>query len=381
MPWPSELFDTTGFPARWHCGRWTDLHGWLHIVADLSVFGAYFAIPIALVVLARRRRDLPFLPVFWLFAAFILACGFGHLVDATIFWQPHYRLLTASKLVTGVVSWLTVFALVRVLPKALDYHADLDQRVQERTVELSAMLREREVLLREVHHRVKNNLQVISSLISLQRQRMAADAGGEALRQCQARVLTIARVHELLYRAHDAARIPFAEYVEQLVAGIDDIAALGPRVRIETEVEDVLMSVESGVPCGLILNELITNALKHGFVGQRTGTIRVSAHRQQSLSSPFARSEGASLGRSELTLEVSDDGVGLPEGFDTQQSASLGLTITRRLTSQLKGELTVLHNHDRFRTTFRITFPAPDLIARSVPTSPSFGPLLEPQAV
>jgi two-component sensor histidine kinase len=252
------------------------------------------------------------------------------------------------------------------LPRALAYHADLDQRVQERTSELSAMLREREVLLREIHHRVKNNLQVISSLISLQRQRMSADAGGEALRQCQARVLTIARVHELLYRADDAARIPFADYVEQLVDGIDDIASLSPRIRIQTDIEDVLLSVESGVPCGLILNELITNALKHAFVGERSGTIRVSAHHSAS---------------SELTLEVSDDGVGLPEGFDTNQNASLGLTITRRLTSQLKGEFTVLRNYEQFRTTFRITFPAPDLLRHSTPSSFSLGPVLEAQAV
>lgn len=343
------LFDTSGFPARWYCGHWTALHGWLHIGADLAVFGAYAAIPVALMYFVRHRRDLPFLPVFWLFAVFIMACGFGHLIDATVFWQPRYRLLTAVKLITGVASWLTVMALVRVLPKALALHADLDQRVQERTKELSAMLREREVLLREVHHRVKNNLQVISSLINLQRLRMSADQGGEALRQCQARVLTIARVHELLYRADDASRIPLVEYVESLVAGIDDISALAPRVRIETDVDDVLLSVESGVPCGLILNELITNALKHGFGGERSGTIRVSARRSRA---------------SELTVEVSDDGVGLPENFDTHQSASLGLTIARRLASQLKGQLEFKSGA---RTTFRLIFPAPDLALRSDP--------------
>jgi two-component sensor histidine kinase len=346
------LFDTTGFPARWYCGRWSEMHGWLHISADLAVFGAYAAIPVALVYFVRKRRDVPFLPIFWLFAAFILACGFGHLVDATVFWQPRYRLLTMVKLFTGVISWLTVLALVRVLPKALALHADLDQRVQERTAELSAMLREREVLLREVHHRVKNNLQVISSLINLQRSRMRASEGTpeakeEALRQCQARVLTIARVHELLYRADDTSRIPLAAYVESLVAGIDGISAPAPRVTIESDVEDLLLSVESGGPCGLILNELITNALKHGFVGERSGTIRVSVRRSRP---------------AELTLEVSDDGVGLPAGFDPRQSASLGLTITRRLASQLRGELEVVPAE---RTTFRVTFPAPDLLPRS----------------
>jgi PAS domain S-box-containing protein len=482
MNWAIEqLFSTAGFPARWVCGRWSALHGWLHIGADLAVFSAYAAIPIALVYFVRKRRDVPFLPIFWLFAAFILACGVGHLVDASVFWRPHYRLLTSIKLFTGVVSWLTVFALVRVLPKALalqqserrfalavqgssdglwdadlvrdesffserfcemlgyaqgelaqralmwselvhpedraatyealalhleqgvpldvetrlltksgaprwfrlrgqamwnaqgqptrmagsltDIGADkaaaqaieslntmLDQRVQERTADLSAMLREREVLLREIHHRVKNNLQVISSLINLQRMRLPASDGSEALRQCQSRVLTIARVHELLYRAHDASRIPLVDYIESLVGGIDDMGALTPLVRIETDIDDVSLSVESGVPCGLILNELITNALKHGFVGERSGTIRVRVQRV--------------LGP-ELVLEVSDDGVGLPEGFDPSQSASLGLTITRLLAHQLKGELELRQGHNL--TSFRVQFPAPDLVLRSDP--------------
>jgi two-component sensor histidine kinase len=365
------LFDMTGFPARWHCGRWTPLHGWLHITADLMVFVAYAAIPVALIYFVRKRRDVPFPPVFWLFAAFILACGFGHLIDASVFWQPRYRLLTTVKFFTGIVSWLTVLSLVRVLPKALALHADLDQRVQDRTAELSAMLREREVLLREVHHRVKNNLQVISSLINLQRTRLRTSEGDdgsteqkdEALRQCQARVLTIARVHELLYRANDTSRIPLSAYVESLVVGIDDIAALRPRVAIETDVEDLLLSVESGGPCGLILNELITNALKHGFVGERSGTIRVSVRSSQ-LSENGSRPDSRA---STLTLEVSDNGVGLPETFDPHQSASLGLTITRRLAAQLKGSLEIVRGA---WTTFRVTFPAPDLLLRSDPPPP-----------
>ena len=229
MTWFYGLLDTAGFPARWYCGRWTPLHGWLHVGADLLVFGAYAAIPVALVYFIRRRTDVPFLPVFWLFAAFILACGFGHLIDASIFWEPRYRLLTASKLITALVSWVTVAALVRVLPKALALHADLDKRVQDRTAELSAMLVEREVLLREVHHRVKNNLQMILSLINLQKNRLAESAGSEALGLCANRVLAIAQVHELLYDANNASRIPLASYVQALVAGFDHGTALVSR--------------------------------------------------------------------------------------------------------------------------------------------------------
>jgi|GEM_PF-3741747 len=344
MTWLHSLLDTAGFPARWYCGRWTPLHGWLHVSADLLVFAAYAAIPAALVYFVRRRDDVPFLPVFWLFAAFILACGFGHLIDATIFWQPRYRLLTGSKLVTAAVSWVTVVALVRVLPRALALHADLDKRVQDRTAELSAMLVEREVLLREVHHRVKNNLQVVLSLINLQRRKLSDDASAEALGLCASRVLAIAQVHELLYETKNASRIPLAAYVQGLVRGIDDGAEPRANVRIETHVDDVLVSVESGVPCGLILNELIANALKHAFPAGRAGTITVTVRR----SSP-----------AELTLQVSDDGVGLPADFESKPGNSLGLSIVRRLTGQLKGQLSISSERG---SCFRVSFPAQDLV-------------------
>jgi PAS domain S-box-containing protein len=115
----SKLFDTSGLPPRWQCGDWTAGHGWLHILSDLGVWSAYFAIPCILIYFVLRRRDVPFPWVFWLFGAFILACGTTHLMEAIIFWQPLYRLAGVIKLATAVVSWVTVAALVPVIPKAL----------------------------------------------------------------------------------------------------------------------------------------------------------------------------------------------------------------------------------------------------------------------
>lgn len=114
-----HLFDTTGFPPRWNCGQWTDGHGWLHIISDFAIFGAYAAIPLALAYFIWRRKDVPFIPVFWLFAVFIVSCGFSHLIEATIFWHPWYRLSGVVKAVTAVVSWMTVIALLKVIPTAL----------------------------------------------------------------------------------------------------------------------------------------------------------------------------------------------------------------------------------------------------------------------
>ena len=115
----TKLLDTSDFVARWNCGDWSDAHGWLHILSDVAIFGAYFAIPVVLAFFVLRRKDVPFLPIFWLFAAFILSCGIGHAIEATLFWQPWYRLSGLSKLLTAIVSWVTVIALFPLLPKAL----------------------------------------------------------------------------------------------------------------------------------------------------------------------------------------------------------------------------------------------------------------------
>jgi PAS domain S-box-containing protein len=169
----TRLFDTSDFPARWHCGRWTSGHGWLHILSDLGVWSAYLAIPLVLGYFIVRKKDLPFRKMFLLFGAFILACGTTHLMEAIIFWWPAYRLAGVIKLFTAIVSWATVFALVPIVPKVLamrspeelereiaarkqaeealqKVNAELEQRVQDRTQELTqavtALRDERELL-------------------------------------------------------------------------------------------------------------------------------------------------------------------------------------------------------------------------------------------
>src|SRR6516162_7272449 len=118
----SRLFDTVGFPPRWQCGdAWASepAIGWLHIVSDVAVFAAYTAIPLMLLYFIFHKKTGVFLPIFWLFAVFILACGMVHLVEAVIFWQPVYRLSAVIKLITAVASVATVLALVPQMPKFL----------------------------------------------------------------------------------------------------------------------------------------------------------------------------------------------------------------------------------------------------------------------
>lgn len=134
----SKFFDTTDFPARWHCGNWSEFLGWLHIASDLATFGAYFAIPMVLIYFARRRKDFPFTRLFWLFACFILACGLGHLIEAIIFWFPIYRVAGLMKLITATVSCATVVALIRVIPNVLHFPslAANNERLERETQQL-----------------------------------------------------------------------------------------------------------------------------------------------------------------------------------------------------------------------------------------------------
>lgn len=116
-----QLFDTSDFPARWNCGNWSPVHGWFHILSDLAIAGAYSMIPLALATYWWiKRTELAFPRLFWLFAAFIFSCGSTHLIEAVIFYEPVYRFSALMKVVTAVVSWSTVIALIRIAPKALE---------------------------------------------------------------------------------------------------------------------------------------------------------------------------------------------------------------------------------------------------------------------
>ncbi len=218
-------------------------------------------------------------------------------------------------------------------------NSDLEARVADRTRELTATLKEREVLLQEIHHRVKNNLQVISSLINLQRRQVVDPQSRDALEECQTRVQAIALIHEKLYQSKDYSRVPFSEYAKSLVRSV--LAAnrtSASHVGLDLEVDGLSLTVDRAIPCGLILNELVTNALKHAFPNGRRGTIRVELGR---------------VDESDLVLAVSDDGVGLPETIDSNDS--LGMQLVRTLVAQLDGHLDVLREPE---TSFRVTFPA-----------------------
>jgi PAS domain S-box-containing protein len=189
-----------------------------------------------------------------------------------------------------------------------------------------ASLREKETLLKEIHHRVKNNLQVTSSLLKLQADRIADPAAQRALQDSQDRIRSMALVHEMLYRSRELSKIDLSEYVRdlsrQLMRSHDMHRG---QVKIETALERVHLPVDLAVPCGLLLNEIVSNALKHAFPEDRPGLIRI---------------ELQALGE-DYRLRVLDDGVGMPAELDIDRCPTLGLKLIRTLSEQIDGRLAI----------------------------------------
>ncbi len=227
----------------------------------------------------------------------------------------------------GGVRWVEIGAVVidwEGRPATLNFLTDITDRHQaEETIRAS--LREKEVMLREIHHRVKNNLQVISSLFSLQAGHVNDAETRRIFREGQARVRSMALIHDKLYRSGDLSKIDFGDYLQSLSAHLfQALAADAGRIRLEMQLPEVFLDINAAVPCGLLANELVTNALEHAFPEGRRGVIRIGLRRP---------ADGG------VELCVADDGVGFPEGLDFRRTESLGLQIVNLLVGQLEGTI------------------------------------------
>lgn len=163
-----NLFNTNGFPPRWHCGQWSSFHGWLYIISDLLIWSAYFVIPIIILRYILLKTKIRFTKLYFLFAAFILACGTTHLLDAIMFWYPYYRVTATVKFITGVLSWVTVYYLIRYLPFAfsLKTSTQLEEEVERRR-HSEDELRESNEQLHQAEVELMENLQKEKELSSL----------------------------------------------------------------------------------------------------------------------------------------------------------------------------------------------------------------------
>jgi PAS domain S-box-containing protein len=208
---------------------------------------------------------------------------------------------------------------------------------------IKASLQEKELLLKEIHHRVKNNLQVISSMLSLQSMHIMDDDLKAMFRESQGRVQTMAIVHEKMYQSADLSKIGFADYIKDLTNelfvsyGVDS-----SRITSEVNVEDIKLGVDVAIPCGLIVNELISNSLKHAFPNGEKGEITIDLNKDDD---------------NKFKLIVGDNGVGFPKGIDFKKMESLGLRLVNTLVDQLRGTIELENNEG---TKFKIKFTGPE---------------------
>lgn len=274
-----------------------------------------------------------YLPFLWLLFIFIL-----------LFWIYTYPQETDSNLLIGAGIIITLMFVRQILAleesnRARKLLQDNQKELEEREQQIKASLEEKEVLLKEIHHRVKNNMQIISSLLSLQSRYVKDKEDGEIFKECQNRVISMAMIHENLYSNRNLAEINLQSYLQNLVSGLFSSYGANPQlIKTQINLEKVSVDLDKSISYGLIINELISNSLKYAFP-ENEGEINLSLHR---------------LDGTMLELIIADAGVGFPENLDFRRTESLGLQLVNNLVKQLDGEIEL----DRTSgTKFRIVLP------------------------
>jgi two-component sensor histidine kinase len=211
--------------------------------------------------------------------------------------------------------------------------------------QIETSLKEKDVLLKEIHHRVKNNLQIIISLLNLQSGYIKDEVTLKAVKDGQSRVRSMALVHEKFYQSDTITEIDFAEYIKKLCHYLyQTYGDKTDRIHVDVKGDNINLDMDTAMPCGLLVNEIVSNAYKYAFPGQEKGQIRIELRRTNG----------------KMLLGVYDNGIGLPDNFDFEKSESLGMQLIQALTSQLDGELKVSYENG---TSFEVLFQYPKLVA------------------
>jgi PAS domain S-box-containing protein len=239
--------------------------------------------------------------------------------------RPEYSLEFRLRHKNGSYRW--IFARGEILhdtdgnpSSMLGCHIDITERkkIEEQN---KASLKEKDALLQEIHHRVKNNMQIISSLMSLQKSNVKDEDSIEMITETQNRIKSMALIHEKLYKSEDLAKINFIKYIEDLSKGLFEFYEVdNSRISLEVDGKDVFFGIDTSIPCGLIINELVTNSLKHVFTDDRKGNIQITLN---------------PINNEEFELAISDNGIGIPEGLDIKKTMSLGLKL-RQINGNIK---------------------------------------------
>ena len=250
------------------------------------------------------------------------------------FWRSWWFFSILFCLLAAVLYYVFVVR-ARLLRKQREI---LEQQIKERTQEISRQNEEKSVMLKEIHHRVKNNLQVISSLLNLQAEGITDERVLTLFEDCRHRVNSMALIHEKMYQSHNLVNIDINSYIDELMHSLVDAYDTDKTIHLKTDVENLPFRIDTIVSLGLILNEIISNAMKYAFRGLAEGTIMVTLQK---------------TGDNEYLLEAGDNGIGLPANFNLDKASSLGMQLIVMLSEQLSGTVEMLPTQG---TIYRIQF-------------------------
>jgi two-component sensor histidine kinase len=374
------LFNPSGLTPHGFCLLWAPGLIVMHAASDAVIGLSYFSIPLALASFVSKRKDLEYRWVINLFVAFILACGTTHLMSILTLWSPVYGVEGIIKVITALLSIATAVLLWPLIPKLVTLpspgqltllntelelkikelertaqllrdseaqvrlsNMELEKRVAERTGELTAAnarltetLAQRDLLLREVYHRVKNNLQIIDSIVMLQARKLSDPQAKASLQSLRSRLFALGLVHQQLMSSQNLKTFDVSPFLKELSSNIIEASA-GHEINLAVRSIPLDVGIDFGIPLGLLVTELVTNSLKHAFPDGK-GNIEVALDRGH---------DGS------IALVVADDGVGAPEPRLDKQG--LGTSIIGGLVAQLKAIMTVRIANG---TRSEISFPA-----------------------
>ena len=358
------LLNPAGLTPHGFCLSWSPSLIGVHVISDAVIGLAYFSIPLAIAAFIRHRPDLKYGWVAYLFLAFILACGTTHFMAILTLWVPAYGIEGLIKVVTALLSIATAILLWPLIPKAAALpsaaqlealNQDLERRVAERVQDLEVLnahltaalaakdaaqhdletvveertsaLAQRDLLLREVYHRVKNNLQIVDSLLIMQSRRVGDPQAKEALNSLRGRVYALGLVHQQLMGSKDLETFDIAPFLEELSRHLLEGVG-GTGVSLAVRAAPLKVDLDFAIPLGLLVTELVTNSIKHAFDGQG-GAIEVVLEEVEN---------------GQMELRVADDGKGYAPSVKGGPAPSLGASIIDGLVRQLKGALTISVN-------------------------------------
>lgn len=367
-----KLFDTSDFPARWDCGNWDAFHGWLHIGSDIAIWGAYFMIPLALgYYWWSKRRELMFPRLFWLFAAFIFCCGATHFVEAVIFYKPVYRISGLMKFVTAVVSWMTVFAIIRVgrpaleLPGLARMSGDL-QRQLERAHNAEKQLEAANNELIEYTTRVTHDLRnPLSGILLLGELAMESARNGDteqAARRLESMLAPLRGMDSSMRELHrhsledkermKRSRIPLDAVLETVVKNLaPDIGSLD----VSLAVSPLPEVMGNRVLLVHLFGNLLDNAIKYRASGRPE--IIVAARRDETDEIVTISDNGRGVPDTELE-RIFEPEIRASNGLD-QPGSGVGLPFCRSIMESHHGSIRVMPGVER-GTVIELRFPRVD---------------------